>query len=74
MIRLVGVHQQRHPLCRLGNRHDDSLSNHVIKHFLDLFSVLYGYLVLGMLDSEDVRVCPDGVHPRYVANGVEGVG
>ena len=60
--------------CRLGNRCNDSLSNHVIKCILDLFLVLYGYLALGMLYRKDVGVCPEGVHPGYVANGVEGVG
>ena len=34
---------------------------------LDLLSVLYGYLPLGMLDMEDGRVSPDGMHLRHVA-------
>ena len=58
----------------MGNRCDDSLLNHVIKCLLYLFPVFEGYLSLGMLDWENTGVCPDGVGPRHVANGVKGVG
>ena len=42
-------------------------------HILNLFPVLYGYLAFGMLYGKDIGVCPDGVCPGHVANGVEGV-
>ena len=48
-IRLVRKFQQRYPLCRPGNRCSDSLSNHVIKHILDLFLIFYGLLASGVL-------------------------
>ena len=49
-IRLVGLIEGRHPLSRLGDRHYHPLSNQVIKGVLYLFSVLYGYLPLGMFN------------------------
>ena len=73
-IRLAGLCEQRYLLCRMWNRCDDSLSYHVIKHILDLFPVFYEYLASDMLYGKDIGVCPDGTHPRHVANGVEGVG
>ena len=57
----------------MGNRHSDSLCNHVIKHILDLFLVLCGYLALGMLNRDNVCICPDGVGPGHIANCVKGV-
>ena len=37
---------------------------------LNLFLVLYGYLLPGMLDRGDGRVSPDGIGPRHVAYGI----
>ena len=54
--------------------HDDSLIDNVVECMFYVFLIPYGYLSLGMLYWEYRRVCPDGVGPRHVANGVKGVG
>ena len=38
------------------------------------FLILYGCFLPGLLDWENFGVCPDGVGPGHVANGVKGVG
>ena len=58
----------------MGNGCNDSLCNHVIKHFLNLFLELYEYLAWGMLNRENIWVCPDNVGPGHVANGVKELG
>ena len=73
-IRLMGVGEQRHPLGKSGERCYNSFLDHVIKSALNLFPVLDGDLTPGVLDGENVRVCPDGIGPGHVANGVKGVG
>ena len=45
---------------------------HVIECALDLLMVLYGYLLLGMLERQSVGVSPDGICPRHVVCGIEG--
>ena len=73
-IRCVGISEGRHPLGRPGDRHYHPLGNHVIKDVLYLLSVFYGYLPLGMLDQGYVRVSPDGIGTRNVADCVKQAG
>ena len=62
------------PIWSARNRCDDSYCDHVIESVFNLFTVLYGYLLLGMLYLQYGRASPDGVGPRHVTNGVKGVG
>ena len=62
-IRLAGVGESGYPLSRSGDRFYDPFFNHVIKGVLNLFPVLNGGLLLGVLDWENIRVCPDGIGP-----------
>ena len=70
-IRSVAVHEGRHPLSRWGDRYYHSLGNHVIEGVLSLFLVLYGYLPPCMLDQGYIRVGPDGVGTRHVAEYIK---
>ena len=69
-IRLVEVHQGRHPLSRWTDIGHVSLGDHVIKGLLYLVSVLYGHFPTGMLNRGNGRVSPDGIGTWHVAYGV----
>ena len=71
-IRLMAVGEQRYLFGRLGDRCNNSLPNHFIEGALYLFPVLDRYLPMSMLDWGNAGVCPDGISPRHVANGVKG--
>ena len=47
------------------------LSTMSLRGALNLFSVLYGYLLLDVLDREDGRVSPDGIHPGHFSYGIK---
>ena len=49
-IGFAGVFEQRHLLSRSGDRHYDSFFDHVIEGVLNLFPILNGDLLLGMMD------------------------
>ena len=70
-IRLVRVHEEQYPLSWARHRSYNTLGDHVVEGLLNLLSVLDGDLPLGLLDWGYGRVGPDGIGPRYVANGVE---
>ena len=72
-IRLVGVSYQRYTLGRLGDRCYDTFCDHVTMGALFMLPVFDGDLALGMLDGENTKVSPDGIGPKHIANGVDGV-
>ena len=43
-----------------------------IEGALNLLPVLYRYLPPGVLEWGNAGICPDGIGPRHVANGVKG--
>ena len=58
------------PLGRPGYRHN----NPFLSISLRAHSICSLYLIrLGMLNEENIRVGPDGIGPRHVANGVKGI-
>ena len=54
---------------RPGDRYYNPFSNHFIKSALYLLHVLELILALGMLNRENIRVGPDGISSKHVANG-----
>ena len=72
-IRLAGIGEARYPLGRPGDRCNHSLYDHFIESVLYLLPVLNRTLFLGVLDRDNIRVSPDGIGPRHIAYGIEGV-
>ena len=72
-IRLTRVCEGRYPLGRPRDSGDHTFLYHIIECALNMFPVLYRYLLLGMLDRGNGRVSPDGIGPRHVAYCIKGV-
>ena len=72
-IRLVGISEGRYPLSRLGDRHNHSLLDHLVKCALYLLTVLYGNPLPVVLDRGNARVSPDGLGPEHIAYSIKGV-
>ena len=71
-IMLVGMGQGRYPIGWPGDWGYDTKCDHVIQGFLNLVTVLYMYLPLGLLDCGNGGICANCVSPRHVAYGVKG--
>ena len=72
-IRLAGISEGKYPFGRLGDRHNHSLLDHLIKCVLYWLPVLDGDLLPGMLDRGNTGVSPHGIGPRHIAYSIEGV-
>ena len=60
------------PTWSVMRQEQTCLFNHIVQGVVNLFPVLYGYLLPGMLDWGDESVSPDGIGSRHVAYGVKG--